>query len=40
MEGLLSGIVLFSLGVYFAEPVREAVPLLDPNKGDKDGSNL
>lgn len=40
MEGLLSGMVLFGLGVYFAEPVREVVPLLDPNKGEKDGSAL
>lgn len=42
MDGLLLGMVLFGLGVYFAEPVRKAVPLLDPNqnKGELDGSNL
>lgn len=40
MDGLLSGMVLFGLGAYFAEPVRKVVPLLDPNKGERDGSSL
>lgn len=31
MDGLLTGIVCFGLGVYFAEPVRKVAPILDPN---------
>lgn len=33
MEGLLMGFVCFGLGVYFAEPVREVAPILDPQRG-------
>lgn len=31
MEDLVAGLVIFSLGVYFAEPVRKVAPILDPN---------
>lgn len=33
MEDLISGMVIFGLGVYFAEPVRKVAPMLNPKRG-------
>lgn len=32
MNSLLMFLIGLTSGVYFAEPIRETIPLLDPNK--------
>lgn len=32
MDGIVTILLGLAIGAYFAEPIRETVPLLDPNK--------